>query len=215
MRERQILFSGPMVSAILDGRKTQTRRVMKPQPETETTAGQPMVRFGPGGWFGAHIAKCAADCAGIKYPYGQPGDRLWVRETWRTDELPTSMIDGVWFRADDSFVPIDNTSAAADHWADAHDNGRHGQKWRPSIFMPRWACRLELAVTDVRVERLQEISEDDAKAEGVTPGGYSVHPSVAHKCAFEDLWDSINSKRGFGWDVSPWVWVVTFKRRTS
>ncbi len=215
MEERPILFSGEMVSAILDGRKTQTRRVIKPQP--------------PALW-----DACAA-CAGCfcfyrasdpdfhgykKCPYGQPGDRLWVRETWASldsvDHLSPKDIEllcrdagyktgpcgDLWYQADNSYR----------QWGD--DKQTKG-KWRPSIHMPRWASRINLEITDVRVERLQDITEDDAVAEGVQyfiTSGKMTRSEMSMRSAFADLWDSINFKRGYGWDTNPWVWVVEFKR---
>lgn len=216
MKERPILFSGPMVRAILEARKTQTRRVIKPQAwaYSEDTLGQRMI-----------YPRSGADDFGdsgrpIRYPYGVPGDRLWVRETWRAFD------DGdVFYRADfGDAVPVhaDDDPAA---WM-----------WRPSIYMPRWASRITLEVTGVRVERVQEISEDDARAEGPTPnwcgdlagwdpeehgyllpGDENADDDVADggyyytgRWAFAEMWDSINAKRGHPWASNPWVWVIEF-----
>jgi hypothetical protein len=167
-RERGILFSGAMVSAILAGRKTQTRRTIKLQPSA--TDGMYADRYKKSerwAWWlpdGRMLKPETFAC-----PYGEVGDRPWVRETWRTEERESDCVDGVRFAADDSFREIENTRSAADAWVEANDNGRHGTKWRPSIFMPRWASRLTLEVTDVRIQRLQDITEEDAKAEGVEP----------------------------------------------
>lgn len=185
VKERPILFSGPMVRAILEGRKTQTRRVKKPQP----------IDLGV-----IHIV------GQIKCPYGQPGDRLWVRETFCPD-----WCDEVIYRADDP------TGRAA------RDAGySHEPKWKPSIFMPRWASRIDLEVVGIRAERLQEISEDDALAEGCEPGGGACsgpmdpveYDGYTASDEFAALWDSINAKRGHSWESNPWVWVVEFKRVT-
>lgn len=161
MKERPILFSGAMVRAILDGSKTQTRRVCKldvrggmPQPELDS------------------LLRCC--------PYGQPGDRLWVRETWAKTYVRQAGAE--WF-----------VYATGDNRTD------YGGPWKPSIHMPRAASRITLEITGVRVERLGEISESDARAEGVQ--------SVAE---FKELWASIN---GLGsWEANPWVWVVEFRR---
>lgn len=205
MKEHPILFSGAMVRAILVGRKTMTRRVMKPQPK-----GAPdNVRA---------IEVIAAEMlAGDCCPYGQPGDRLWVRETWRP-AYDANLFCCVEYRADGTrrkpalgALTEDQGHRFAD---DCPDDPDLNVKWRPSIFMPRWACRLVLEVTAVRVERLQDITEEDADAEGLRCGmANPVSPfEYDWRGHWISLWDSINAKRGFGWDVRPWVWVVSFRR---
>lgn len=215
VRERPILFSGPMVNAILDGRKTQTRRVCAVQPEHGIT---------PCHWSGTGWAIAGPDdactCKPVKCPYygdSESSDkmRLWVRETWalvRADEdgiedwtgpipdEPPGLGWAVWYRAGHS-------------WACDHPTDR-GFRWRPSIFVPRWASRITLEITDVRVERLQAISGQDAVSEGVewnrgpTRDGHTNPIS-----AFKSLWDSINGKRpGCSWDDNPWVWCLSFRR---
>lgn len=172
MKERPILFNGEMVRAILDGRKTQTRRAVKPQPH-DMSAGDY--------YFGDWVSNAA---------YGQPGDRLWVRETYR--ESPHS---GLIYQADHRY---------------------EGYPWTPSIHMSRWASRITLQITGVRVERLQEISEEDAKAEGcistakLTADGSDYSGLYAYD-AFCDLWDSL-AKPGMALADNPWVWVIEFKR---
>ncbi len=221
MNEKPILFSAAMVLAILEGRKTQTRRVINPQPceWAERFEPAPFKGYGieGGGWI--QMTKDEYKQLGMAHcRYGKPGDRLWVRETWKCEELSPSGEDGVRFRADNAFVMIENTREASDRWCDAR---REYGKWRPSIFMPRWASRIDLKVLNVRVERVQKITRDDAKAEGVSPvWSYDgkkdpsyfersvLNPYVAN---YSVLWDEINGKRGFGWDVNPWVWVVEFK----
>ena len=221
MKERPILFSGPMVNAIFDGRKTQTRRVVKPQPEQRGTTAGPI--YDQLVWKGHALSESGklADMSSHS-PYGQPGDRLWVRETfrygWSREEKFYNDADGAsrseraWERCDE---PTEDRV-----WYDA--DGAPGEcpydEWAelktPSIYMPRWACRLGLTVTDVRVERLQEISAADVLAEGVGPCGEADNRTWLRK-SFHDLWDSINKKRGFGWDVNPWVWTITFERIKS
>lgn len=223
-RERPILFSAPMVRAILDGTKTQTRRVVSPRNRNVEFIG------GRGqesdltcwGWsfdgpdqHGYAVLERGLDerhnggLLSIPCPYGEPGDRLWVRETWRT-EMIADGTEGVRFAADDAFVPIAATASDAEAWAVAHDGGRHGAQWRPSIFMRRWASRIVLAVTDVRVQRLHDISEDDARAEGVQPiPGYRAGREYVE--SYADLWDTINGQRA-PWSGNPWVWVVSFER---
>ena len=187
MTEHPILFSGPMVRAILEGRKSQTRRLVKmprgivslyrPFPDDPTNV-QGVDEDGLIGWYAVPSA-----C-----PYGVPGDRLWVRETWRQGNT------GVLYRAND-VCPSQ-------------------QHWRPSIFLKRADSRLVLEVTAVRVERLQEISCADAIAEGIAPAANSQTidcdtPDPRH--AYRELWDSLNAKRA-PWASNPWVWVIEFKR---
>jgi len=197
MRERPILFSSPMVRAILYGRKTQTRRVCKGQRELSNVRD-------------FQIDRC---------PYGQPGDRLWVRETWAAVHFsidPETGIADDWHGSHD--IPPGDGGG---YWsklyaADNHptDKEERGFSWRPSIHMPRWASRITLEVTGVRVERLCDISESDASAEGVDFGN-TTDPLTGEidrdACeAFEALWESINGAGS--WDANPWVWVVEFRR---
>jgi hypothetical protein len=131
-----------------------------------------------------------------------------VREAWRAIERKSDCQDGILFRADDSFHPIQPTKEAAYQWMEVYCNGKYGEKWRPSIFMRKWACRLNLTLASVRAERLQEITDRDALAEGVDRTNTSI-PGYATE-RFKNLWDRINKKRGFGWEKNPWVWVLTF-----
>lgn len=179
MKERPILFSGPMVRALLAGTKTQTRRVMKVQPPADgyelatciSTTGDRRDE-GRQHWLkrdGYRVLDGSQPY--FSCPYGQPGDRLWVRETCRADELPDGL-DGVRYLADDHFEPIKNTEGAADQWVSMHHyrGGNGGGLIGPTvppIHMPRWASRITLDITAVRVERLQDISEADAVAEGI------------------------------------------------
>lgn len=199
--EKPILFFGEMVRAILDGRKSMTRRVVKPQPEVMYESTRPEL------WQGDNRPLYKESFA-TYCPYGIRGQRLWVRETWGLhDTEPKDGPDGahVYFRATNG---------------DRHE--LRYQRWRPSIHMPRWASRLTLEITDIRVECLQEISESDALAEGfendlrlVNDHTGSLTPGEVGMTAvgnFKDLWDTLNEKRGFGWDQNPWVWVIEFKR---
>lgn len=196
VRERPILFSGAMVRAILAGRKTQTRRVVNPQP-------------GHIEWFEHQRGWCAKaserEWAMVRCPYGAPGDALWVREAW-------GFSAGVTFDAQARFMREQDRRFIVYR----ADEGASAAAWGPSIFMPRWASRLSLRVTGVRVERLQEISEDDARAEGMgtLPAGTDEdgHPFDAsdHRTAFRVGWDTINGKRA-PWALNPWVWVVSFE----
>ena len=211
MKERPILMSAPMVRAILAERKTQTRRVATGFPEGVDA-----------------IIKRWPQQEGC--PYGQPGDRLWVREAWRIGawnedgDFALDFCDGpqsAWVS-----VPIDDgerlteqsfaelvrkgvpkTAGGGYRWP----VGQSPLRWRPSIHMPRWASRLTLEITDIRVERLQEISEADAKAEGVDLANASAWV-VDPREAYAQLWDTLNTKRGHPWESNPWVWVVSFRR---
>lgn len=214
MKEKPILFSAPMVRAILAGAKTMTRRVIDGRLFNGLTD------FVFDGWAGEHVGGIAMFHSTdrewtpqFKCPYGQPGDRLWVRETWAPfDEfvIPEKDTSGLGFAADEKWQGLSPDT--------------HSYNWRPSIHMPRWASRITLEVTDVRVERVQDITEEDAAAEGfeaVRVGGrnkngvldppMSFYPATSRE-QFQKLWDTLNAKRGFGWDVNPWVWVVSFKR---
>lgn len=191
MSEKPILFSAPMVRAILDGRKSQTRRIMKPQPDA-VLDGEPYWHIG--GYRTRIGAKRPFVC-----PYGQPGDRLWVRETCRAEELPSGL-DGVRYLADNAFVPIANTSEASDAWLDLAWYGKRASpaspiKTVPAIHQPSWASRITLEVVGVRVERLGELSESDA-----------LHEGVASKAEFIELWKKINGK----WEPEIWIWVLQF-----
>jgi hypothetical protein len=192
LKERPILFSAPMVRALLAGTKTQTRRVCKPQPiaDARFVGGHylPATKRNPG-----QEISVEAPYVHIACPYGQRGDRLWVRETWRRD---IDKIDGarlVQYRADDAIVEAPRT------YFDLPSAG-----WIPSIHMPRWASRITLEVTGVRVELLQEISEADAISEG-TP-----FPCGGWVGGYQKLWESIHGPGS--WEANPWVWVVEFKR---
>lgn len=176
--EKPILFSTEMVRAILEGRKSQTRRVIKPQPDGEIKANIPYE------FYGTKTERIFTDTKAYLAPCSV-GDILWVRETWAKD-------DTYYYKADGSC-------------------GSRCGKWKPSIHMPKEAARIWLEVTDVRVERLQEITEEDARAEGALP----TREERGYNCCrdeFITLWDSINSKRGYGWDTNPWVWVIEFER---
>jgi hypothetical protein len=214
MKERPIPFSAPMVRAILDGTKRQTRRVVKPQPLMVTDK-----TLAP--WVGPPGAlKLGLEALGRGCPYGQPGDRLWVREAFRLVRTVPGGADG------DKIAPskyLDSTRRfEADGAVSYPDAGmRVFGKLRPGMFMPRWASRITLEVTGVRVERLQDISEADAMAEGCTRNHNNYYWGGPHKAgglkqmanakqAYQDLWESINSPGS--WDANPWVWVVEFKR---
>ena len=175
-RERPIIFTGESVRGILAGRKTVTRRVVKPQPHPNHVLSPAWgtspdgFAFGePGLWRenGPDYPDGPEDER--RCPYGVPGDLLWVRETWRPKGMPNGL-DGIHFRADDTFAPIDDTREAADAWVAVVKSDR-GQ-WRSPLFMPRWASRLSLEVVSVRVERLHQITEQDAILEGVLPIGF-------------------------------------------
>lgn len=193
MKERPILFSGPMVRAILDGRKTQTRRVVKPQPvgRQRVIEGLAHVTHGMNPaddgavWY---VGDCISAGVEIRCPFGSPGDRLWVRETWQVFEHEDLSVDALTLRHVEGQL-------AGDVVFYADDPDEAVDRWRPSIHMPRWASRITLEVVSVRVERLADISESDAKAEG-------------YASASEFL--------GAPWAVSvgqnPWCWVLDIRK---
>ncbi|TFW42093.1 hypothetical protein [Pseudomonas fluorescens] len=226
IKERPILFSAPMVRAILEGRKTVTRREIKTRMRSADTSFE-LHQQPDGSWRPMHtFDESCMDNQGTEHPitcpYGQPGDRLWVRETWYCDhfevqkgpylqpadmhDLDQSRQDGELVYAADSLAPYEQEQPT----------------WKPSIHMPRWASRILLEITDVRVERLQDITEDQARAEGVRL--YTDHAELGNwwhvegietysadpRKSFELLWSSV----GGDWAANPWVWVVEFKRVT-
>ncbi len=202
MKERPILFNGPMVRALLAGTKTQTRRIFKPDRMTWDANGRYTTYAMRGGELSTTGSGPFKPSSWLHYcPYGQPGgDRLYVRETWAAphayDHLPPRLI------------PQDDRI----HYAATEDRG--GLLWRPSIHMPRWASRITLEVTGVRVERLQDISAADARAEGCpdkpVDGAEQASIDLLAKLWYHDLWEQINGLDS--WAANPWVWVVEFKR---
>lgn len=241
-KDRPIIFSGDMVRAIIDDRKTQTRRVVKPQPEESWTDvygprdGEltivPYHENGPRSTWQTcwdDQGRCWmlwTDGSGQRMyvpncPYGVPGDRMWVRETW--GEISWHEVGQ--YTYGDGPKPNRNEVVyrAGPHPFDS--DTPHGWtnecRWRPSIHMPRRVSRIALEITNVRVERVQEISEEDARSEGAwaegVPSGRSTSEGDSeevgsHRAGFAQLWNSINAKRGFGWQENPWVWVIEFKR---
>lgn len=226
VRERPILFSAEMVLAILEGEKTQTRRVMKTQPTGEPRSSEDWARgLANGGTrfdrviTEADIQSKAERLRGrvfpftqagrdslVSYPcpYGYAGDRLWVREAFfdhgTMGGLATKLEERVEYRATE--------------W---DRKGDAGGGWKPSIHMPRWASRITLEITEVRVERLQDITREDAIAEGCTGWGAQDFTTMEWdgeypEQEYQQLWDSLNKARGCGWDVNPWVWVIGFRR---
>lgn len=205
MKERPILFSSPMVRAILEGRKTQTRRVIADQENDWASvhpdgSGLGWIAWAPKPETAAFTVKAYPGEDGFKCPHGVPGDRLWVRETWLD-------ISEHGFDAGGGEHFYNKVAYRA-----SNDPVTNGSPWRPSIFMPRWASRITLEITGVRVQRVQEISEEDANAEGVVPAVPTVKLLGEYRVAYKHLWDSLNAKRGYGWDKNPWVWVIEFKR---
>lgn len=218
MTERPILMSPAMVRAILAGRKKQTRRVIKPQPPDDTgyriitlidsTARAERSKLGAHHWVklgGENDLEIIADQGKyFRCPYGAKGDRLWVRETCNISETK------------DAVMYLDNGGKLG---PDAPPNSESwARQWKtlPSIFMPRWASRITLEVINIRVQRLQDISGEDAVKEGVElkEDGYwcdgHFHASDA-RIVYESLWESINSKNGHSWESNPWVWVIDFE----
>lgn len=211
MRERPILFNGAIVRAVLSGAKTQTRRVMKPQPADDialATFPNPSALGWRSSLRHSHGPTTAHFC-----PFGQPGDRLWVREAHAI--FPTHgqhRTDGErWGPWGGLPTTVSEDGKQIAYYREGFDRCDPG-RWRPSIHMPRWACRILLEITAVRVERLQAITEADAIAEGaparVDPSELRWQHYVPHSRGFIELWNST----GGDWDSNPWVWVLGFKR---
>lgn len=234
MTEREMIFNSEMVRAILDGRKTQTRRIMAPQPADDIERG---IFPNPEaiGWKSSLRHKHGSTTAHF-CPYGKPGDRIWVRETWGvvsheldedgriqpwTPDRPATAIHempfGNGYYSGHAIYAADGDFTWGDD--DGYEDGR--SCWKPSIRMPRAASRIVLEITDVRVEQLNAISEKDATAEGVPPAG-SLLPDypgtfltpkgdfATAKVAFQRLWESIYGEES--WKANGWVWVIEFKR---
>lgn len=196
MKATPLLFTVDMIRALLDGRKTQTRRIVR-----RTDAGRVKAPRSSRNW---HLD----DPDAVKAcPYGGPGDLIWVRETWGVlyQQFRNDRDEPTWYRASGDLESLPT--------------------WYPSIHMPRWRSRLTLELTEVRLQRVQDISEQDAEAEGIEciGGNFSCSPwrdyskeqrykfFSAPSASFRSLWDSINAKRGYSWDSNPWVWALTFK----
>ena len=222
MKEHPILFSGEMVRAILQNRKFQTRRVINPQPQWPWD--KPPVWVDGDGYYHSGDGPHLATRSDMRCPYGAVGDTLWVREAWRTekniDKMDAAQMVAACLDAGYS-APWAPIRYEADGRFDNWDQGQEVGRLRPSIHMPRWASRITLEVVNVRVERVQEISEADAKAEGVWKPGEIVRADMTGRYDAENYtarnqfmhtWEHLNFDRGFGWNVDPWVWVIEFKR---
>lgn len=243
MKERGMIFNSEMVRAILDGRKTQTRRIMKVQPEsnqlgllliTDSTKHSDIGKYH---WAESNATGNHVRSKLFSSPFGAVGERIWVRETWAT----LGNEDGCYVDWEDNLCKGDERSAARIYRASCEQRpGDYGLwsipddaywkphtkehkfegAWRPSTHMPRWASRILLEITDVRVERLNAISEEDARAEGIIDGGClncgepepcgCANPEPDATDAFAYLWQSIYGQDN--WNANPWVWVIEFKR---
>ena len=199
MKERGILFQGALVRGILERRKKKTRRVIKDLKITGPNPPKAAIFdvYRNDKWLGAFGSDGRGSATNL-CPYGKPGDRLWVRETWWQVPEPSlrQLRDGA-----DTWPKSRVAYDADESEITREQNHDMGWRLRPSIFMPRLASRITLEITDVRVERVRDISEEDAIAEGVTS-----------KFEFHNVWNSINEKRGYGWNSNPWVWVISFRQ---
>ena len=217
MTDRPIIFSGEMVRAILEGRKTQTRRPIKGISILDHPGikGAKIANIGKNQFWlncqDSHPQHISKGC-----PFGQIGDRLWVREPWHPffrmgNHVSIEYKSGFSFATDISEADLDKFD---DKWIE--------EKWKPSIHMPRWASRITIEITEIRVERLQEITEEEARAEGVLPCPHPLSKddecldcyldAGEYACAFLNLWNRLYAKQGLGVDANPWVWVLTFRR---
>jgi hypothetical protein len=182
MREIGLMFTGESMRGIIEGRKTQTRRVVQPQPPAEL-AKAPLEQLLEEGWF-------------QRTPYGAAGDTLWCKETWghADDHVGPHSPACCWYRAEPCKRGF--PGHVCEHGPDT---------WRLAMFMPRWAARVTLQVVSTRIERLQELSEEDALAEGCAAW------PVTARDAYQEAWGGINDKRGFAWSSNPWVHVIAFR----
>ena len=196
MKERPILFSGPMVRALLDGTKTQTRRAIKTMPENHAAITS-FCHFGGQSW---RLRGDRGTWMDVRCPYGQPGDRLWVREAW-AETRPAG-------------IPWPATMTV---YREGDNRTDYGGPWKPSIHMKRSASRVTLEITEVRVERLQDISGADALAEGIVrqpDGGYGLADSTHYhytdpRQSYFSLWEAINGDGSV--EANPWIWAVSFR----
>lgn len=195
MKERPILFSGPMVMAILNGKKSQTRRVIswpawiKDGDKLKLAAQNPVT--------GLAYYEDGRPIKRFTRPYGVPGDLLWVRET---------------FYVQPELWMINHGPQPIHYAADCKRDEVEDYISKPSIFMPRWASRITLEVVSARTQRIQDISEEEAKAEGCVQRTYrDGRGTETARRDFRHLWDSINAKQGFGWEADPWVWAIEFR----
>lgn len=221
MTERGMIFNGEMVRAILDGRKTQTRRIMKIQPEHSGFGLRRVIDSKNGSDDGKYFWSLS-DACGLKIrsksftcPFGSVGDRIWVREAFRVHSRATDVATLV-YKASERNSWTEQTNRVP---VSVCNKPATPEKWTPSLHMPRWASRLLLEITDVRVERLNAISEEDARAEGIIDGGClncgepepcgCANPEPDATDAFAYLWQSIYGQES--WNANPWVWVIEFK----
>ena len=199
MKERGMIFNGEMVRALLDGRKTQTRRIIK-----DCTVGRDQIskfiqiekKFI--GCYPEDVPELIRECC----PYGIPGDRIWVREAFRVHSRATDVATLV-YKASERNSWTEQTHRVP---VAVCNKPATPEKWTPSLHMPRWASRILLEITGVRVERLRSMSQDDARAEGVIAASGPMEAGLA----FRELWDSIYGEES--WKANPWVWVIEFKR---
>jgi hypothetical protein len=217
MTERPIPFRDWEVRATLEGRKRHARRVIKPQPPAgaESVSRQLHSQDAPendGAWTWWAGKPQTPITKPLFCPYGKPGDLLWVRETWcqgADDGRQVPLRMATLYRADGEHVTLSD----GDGFTAVNKDGSEKSPWRPSIHMPRWASRITLRITDVRVERLQDVSRQDCVAEGCA-GGHGSIPGYPYSATprehFHHLWNTINGAGA--WDANPWVWVVAFER---
>ncbi|MEI7341242.1 hypothetical protein WCT87_07115 [Pectobacterium brasiliense] len=235
MKERPIIFNAEMVRAILSGQKTQTRRALRIQPKECNHTHWPEHpnsewKNDDKGWScavcGNGVSLTKRDVKGITCPFGKVGDRLWVRETWQVIHDYTDEYGNVDERRFARSIPKQRGNYWHPVYAErfgSENRDDRGFPWRPAIHMPRWASRITLEITDVRVERLSDISEEDCWAEGIDEidGRFEnveiIDMAIKLGCCIEDakpmfalLWQSIYGAES--WDANPWVWVIEFKR---
>jgi len=217
-KEHSLIFSGPMVNAILDGRKTQTRRIV-----THIASIGRITEFGRSttkGYDGTFRDSKLRwhdldhDELLVRCPYGNIGSNIWVRETWRLLDCNNQgcCIEYNTIAESEKDIVFSNEKSRKQAWHYINKNG-----WISPIYMPRWASRIDLRITDISVERVQDITEEDVEAEGcLLAEGYEelvrTFYQYPYREVFQDLWNFLNAKRGFPWESNPWVWKIEFER---
>lgn len=216
LKERPIIMSAESVRAILEGHKTQTSRVIKPRYKQDEYGFNVVSRPATGERWVEKTDEDGGDFEDgtriVPCPYGNIGERLWLKETWGVGCRPdpySGWVDGIEYKADEAY--LDDIESLPLRVIDDQDLDKYQRAgWNSPMFMPRWASRITLEITDIRVERVQDITPEDAIAEGM-PIPYVSRDEYEPISMYRELWQKLNAKRGYSWESNPWVWVVSFR----